>query len=204
MTTQTERATLPDPARPDVAVVRIRRGDGEPDFLIQHREPAPWPEGLLSFTGYTSENGWFSYEQWATEPEPDGSEFRLYRSGTRPDGPVPGCIVLVSVEFDGPDEARLKRWVDLVFEALGDEETPHPGGISAHFHLSDDGTRIANYAEWRTEADHIDAIESSGQGAVGKSPKFKEVQAFPGVVAGGFQRFRPVVHRTAAEQPKEN
>ncbi|WP_328604544.1 antibiotic biosynthesis monooxygenase [Amycolatopsis sp. NBC_00345] len=200
MTTETERATWPDPARPDVAVVRIRRGDGEPPF----DQPGSWPEGLLSFTGYTNENGWFSYEQWTTEPEPDGSEYRLYRSGTRPDTPVPGCIVLVSVEFDGPDEARQKRWVDLVFEALGDEETPHPGGISAHFHLSDDGTRIANYAEWRSEADHIEAIESSGQGTVGKSPKFEAVKTFPGVVAGDFQRFRPVVHRTAAEQPKES
>jgi hypothetical protein len=192
MTTRTERVPLPDPARPDVAVVRIRRGDGEPGF-----DPAPWPEGLLSFTGYTNENGWFSYEQWATEPEPDGSEFRLYRGNTRPDAPVPGCIVLVSVEFDGPDEARLKRWVDLVFEALADEESPHPGGISAHFHLSEDSTRIANYAEWRSEADHLDALESSGQGAVGKSKKFEEVKAFPGVVGGDVQRFRPVLHRTA-------
>jgi hypothetical protein len=202
MTIQTERTGLPDPARADVAVVRIRRGDGEPPFSIGHPIESQWPDGLVSFTGYTNENSWFSYEQWATEPEPDGSEFRLYRSGTRPDAAVPnhiapGCIVLVSVEFDGPDEDRLKRWVDLVFEALGDEKTPHPGGISAHFHLSEDCTRIANYAEWRSVADHIEAIESSGQGAVGKSPKFKDVKAFPGVVAGGFQRFRPVVHRTA-------
>jgi hypothetical protein len=97
----------------------------------------------------------------------------------------------------------LKRWVDLVFEALGDEQTPHPGGISAHFHLSEDGTRIANYAEWRSAADHIDALESSGRGTVGKSPKFEEVKAFPGVVASDVQRFRPVVHRTA-EHPKES
>lgn len=32
-----------------------------------------------------------------------------------------GCLVIVEAEFDGPDPARQRAWVDTVFEALGEE-----------------------------------------------------------------------------------
>ncbi|MFI5608556.1 antibiotic biosynthesis monooxygenase [Amycolatopsis sp. NPDC051903] len=174
--------SYPDPARPDVTTVRIRQGGGAPPLVTAAPE-------ALTHTTFAGAEGWFTYEQWGTYPPADGSEYRLYRSARRPEAPPPGCVVLVSVRFDGPDEARLRAWVDLVFEALADSD-PHPGGLGAHFHLSADGTRVANYAEWTSEAAHLDALGSTG--VVGSSPKFALVQAFPGVAGSTVRRFRPV------------
>ncbi|MEV7908307.1 antibiotic biosynthesis monooxygenase, partial [Streptomyces anulatus] len=114
----------------------------------------------------------------------------LYRSGTRDDAPEPGCVVIVSVEFAGPDRQRQEQWVDTVFDALTAETEPHPGGVSAHFHLSVDGTRVLNYAEWTDEASHRAALESSGQGTVGSAPEWRRVVDFPGVRDSGFKRYR--------------
>ncbi|MFF4596916.1 antibiotic biosynthesis monooxygenase [Amycolatopsis sp. NPDC001319] len=184
--------TFPDPGRAGVAAVRIRQGDGSPELSA----PAP-AAGRLSHTVFTGDEGWFTYEQWAREPEPDGSEFHLYRSARRPDAPPAGCVVLVSVAFDSPDEARLKAWVDTIFEALADSR-PHPGGISAHFHLSADGTRVANYAEWVSEAAHLDALGETG--FVGSSPKFQVAQAFPGLVGSTVRRYRPIGRLDVADR----
>ncbi|MER5462799.1 hypothetical protein ABT010_19370 [Streptomyces sp. NPDC002668] len=54
------------------------------------------------------------------------------------------------VEFDGPDTEPQRAWVDGVFEALGTEPHPHPGGIAGHFQVSADGTRVLNCAEWES------------------------------------------------------
>ena len=108
----------------------------------------PWPETLLSIAWLASLDGQsaLAYVQWRDESEfeaygrthrpilaarlkaaipelaPAAPVFyRRYRSGTRPDAPEPGCIVAVSVEFDGPDEARQRAWVDAVFDALASE-----------------------------------------------------------------------------------
>ena len=116
--------------------------------------------------------------------------YRRYRSGTRPDAGDPGCIVAVSVEFAGPDEARQRAWVDTVFEAIEAETTPPEGGLGAHFHVSLDGTRVLNYAEWVDEASHRAALERSGTGAVGSGPKWRDVQTFPGLKASRVTRYR--------------
>jgi hypothetical protein len=115
--------------------------------------------------------------------------YRLYRSRVRSDAPLPGCVVIVSVEFDGPDEQRQRRWVDTVFEALDAETELRPGGISGHFHLSTDGSRVLNYAEWTDEEAHREAIERSGQGSIGWGPKWRQVRSFPGVKSGGYNRY---------------
>ena len=177
----------------------------------------PWPETLLSIAWLASLDGEsaLAYVQWRDEsgfeaygrthrpilaarlkaaiPElaPAAPVFyRRYRSGTRPDAPEPGCIVAVSVEFDGPDEARQRAWVDAVFDALASEADPPAGGIGAHFHLSTDGTRVLNYAEWIDEASHIAALERSGIGAIGSGPKWRAVQTFPGLKASRVARYR--------------
>jgi Antibiotic biosynthesis monooxygenase len=179
-------------------------------------EGAPWPQGLLSVTLFLSTDGEtaLNYAQWTGDdayhefaqnhlrPRVEQIDravpgiarsglvsYRLYRSGVRPDAPVPGCVVVVSVEFDGPDEQRQKQWVDSVFEALEAEPEPHPGGISGHFHLSVDGVRVLNYAEWTSEEAHCEAIERSGQGSVGSGPKWREVRNFPGIKSSGFKRY---------------
>jgi hypothetical protein len=180
-------------------------------------ESLPWPETLLSITWLASVDGEsaLAYVQWRDDSEfetfgrthrpilaarlkaaaptldpPPPVFYRRYRSGTRPDAPAPGCIVAVSVEFDGPDEARLRTWVDAVFEALASEPSPPAGGIGAHFHLSTDGTRVLNYAEWVDEASHRAALERSGIGAIGSGSKWRAVQTFPGLKASRVTRYR--------------
>ena len=180
-------------------------------------ERAPWPGGLLSLNAFVSTDGKtvLTYSQWTGDEaiagfrggplttrlvrEVDGAvpgiersqpiSYRLYRSGVRDGAPVPGCVVIVSVEFDGPDESRQRKWVDTVFEALEAEAQPHPGGISGHFHISTDGTRVLNYAEWTSEEAHRDALQRSGQGSVGSGPKWREVHRFPGVKSSAVQRY---------------
>jgi hypothetical protein len=187
---------------------------------------APWPQGLLSVNLFLSADGEtvLNYAQWTDDdahhefartnrrlrvdqidravPGIERSEpinYRLYRSGVRPDAPVPGCVVIVSVEFDGPDEQRQRRWVDNVFEALEAETELHPGGISGHFHISVDGARVLNYAEWTSEEAHREAIERSGQGSIGSGSKWREVQNFPGIKSSGYKRYR--LARSLASQP---
>ena len=177
----------------------------------------PWPETLLSITWLASldDTKALAYVQWKDDSEfeaygrthrpilaehfraalPDLTLappvfYRRYRSGVRPDAPVPGCIVVVAVEFEGADEARQRAWIDTVFDAIAAEATPPAGGISGHFHTSVDGTRVLNYAEWVDAASHQAAIERSGQGAVGSGPKWREVQAYPGLKASRVTRYR--------------
>jgi hypothetical protein len=177
----------------------------------------PWPGTLLSIAWLASLDGHsaLAYVQWRDESEFEAFGrthrpiltarlkaampaltpappvfYRRYRSGTRPDSPEPGCIVAVSVEFDGPDEARQRAWVDAVFDALASEPDPPAGGIGAHFHLSTDGTRVLNYAEWVDEASHRAALERSGIGAIGSGPKWRAVQTFPGLKASRVTRYR--------------
>jgi hypothetical protein len=177
----------------------------------------PWPETLLSIAWLASTDGQraLAYVQWRDDSEFEAYGrthrpviaarlkaalptvettppvfYRRYRSGTRPDAPEPGCVVAVSVEFEGPDEARQRAWVDTVFEAIEAETTPPEGGIAAHFHLSIDGTRVLNYAEWIDEASHRAALERSGIGAVGAGPKWRAVQTFPGLKGSRVTRYR--------------
>jgi hypothetical protein len=177
----------------------------------------PWPAALLSITWLASLDGRraLAYVQWRDDSESETYGrthrpvlaarlkdavpslvaappvfYRRYRSSTRPDAPEPGCIVAVEVEFDGPDDARQRAWVDTVLEAIAAEASPPAGGIGAHFHLSVDGTRVLNYAQWVDEASHVAALQRSGIGAVGSNPKWREVQSFPGVKGSRVTRYR--------------
>ncbi|MEE1941656.1 antibiotic biosynthesis monooxygenase [Streptomyces sp. TRM 70361] len=108
-------------------------------------------------------------------------------SGERPE---PGCVVIVDVTFDGPDEARQRAWVDAVGEALDTDPAPPAGGISGHFHLSTDGTRVVNYAEWVSEQAHLDALAAAGEGVGSPTPQWHRVRNFPGLVRSDVRRYR--------------
>ncbi|MFG3109222.1 antibiotic biosynthesis monooxygenase [Streptomyces tendae] len=122
--------------------------------------------------------------------------YRRYRSA-RPEGPaaavVPGCIVIVEVEFDGPDPDRQRAWVDAVFEALQSEPNPRPGGLSAHFHLSTDGTRVLNYAEWESAQAHLDALAAPGDGVGSSTSQWERVQTWPGLKSSTVNRYDHVL-----------
>lgn len=182
-----------------------------------------WPHpGPLSYTVHLGEDGrtLFHYTQWADDESHQafvrsgrddrvadidaavpGIErlglytYELYRSSAL-DGQgarEPGCVVIVDVEFEGADKARQRDWVDGVFEALGADPAPAPGGIGGHFHVSTDGTRVLNYAEWVSAQAHIDALAAPGDGVGSRTPQWQRVQTYPGVTGGGVHRYTPAL-----------
>ena len=178
---------------------------------------AAWPDGLLTITLFVSVDGStvLNYAQWTDEAAYDAAlpsvlrlraaeidrrvpgivrapalRLRLYRGAAREDAPPPGCLVLVSVLFDDADADRQRRWVDLVFEAMAGESNPPAGGLSGHFHLSTDGTRVVNYATWTSADAHQEAIARSGRNAVGHGPRWTAVQQFPGLASSSVTRYR--------------
>jgi adenine deaminase len=86
-----------------------------------------------------------------------------------------------------------------VFDVLAAETTLHPGGIAGHFHVSVDGTRVLNYAEWVDEASHVQAVGDAG--SIGRAPAWRRVQTMPGVVNLGFRRYRPYLTREGSNPP---
>ncbi|MFQ6395658.1 nitroreductase family deazaflavin-dependent oxidoreductase [Nocardia sp. KC 131] len=213
------RSRLPDITRPDASTVLVTESPAHQrvavEELLAELEHGPWPKGLISFSAFSSNDGEMvlTYTQWAsgesghefvagfTDAEP--IEYRLYRSQVGPDRPVPGCTVILDVEFDGPDHQRQQRWVDTVFEAMAEEAEPAPGGISGHFHVSTDGTRVLPYAEWTDEQAHRDALERSDKGMVGSASGWERVRDFPGVKSGGFRRYSMLGSLSAAPAPSE-
>ncbi|MFI6101634.1 hypothetical protein ACIA8G_39320 [Lentzea sp. NPDC051213] len=115
--------------------------------------------------------------------------FKLYRSGGPNGAKKVGCVVLVTIDTD--DEATARAWVDSVFVALSSEPNPHPGGISAAFHIREDGKQVINYAEWVSAEDHAEAL-SDGNGVGSVTTDWRRVQNFPGVRQGGFVRYQPL------------
>lgn len=160
-------------------------------------------EGLVSVTAYEGigHDGAFTYEQWTSEDviqDLDGEPvYSLYRGDTG-EG-VPGALVVVSVEFEGPDEQRQRDWINLVFDALASEPARPEGGISGYFHVSADGERVLNYAEWTSAEAHIAALAAPGADGIGTTDAWKKVQTYPGLTAGGsVKRYRPVTSAVAA------
>lgn len=116
--------------------------------------------------------------------------FTLYRTGESADGKKVGCVVVVTVDAD--DEVTARAWIDTVFTALSSDPQPHPGGISAAFHIREDGRQVINYAEWVSAEDHADALaRTAGRGIGTRTADWARVLDFPGVRQGGFERFSP-------------
>ncbi|MFJ2610109.1 antibiotic biosynthesis monooxygenase [Streptomyces sp. NPDC087425] len=182
-------------------------------------ESRPWPSAdLLSYHVYAGLDGAtvLHYSQWASEPAHatfvkihrqerndaidtavPGIErlglgrFRRYRSLGPADrgGRVPGCVVVVDVDFEGPDPERQRAWADAVADALTHDPDPHPGAISTHVHLSTDGARVLNYAEWESAQDHIDALAVPGDGIGSPADRWRRVQTWPGLKSGTVRRY---------------
>lgn len=60
-------------------------------------------------------------------------------------------ITLINVFETRPEQqqALIDHWIRFVDSVIGGE----PGAIGAALHRSTDGTRVINYAQWRSEAD---------------------------------------------------
>ncbi|RLV65808.1 Antibiotic biosynthesis monooxygenase [Streptomyces sp. CBMAI 2042] len=197
------------------------------DAIRKAWESREWPHpGLLSYSVYAGEDGrtLLHYSQWSGEQAyqdfvREGRDvhnadidaavpgierraphtYELYRSGLRAEGDTrePGCVVIVDVEFADPDPARQRDWVDTVFEAL-DEDPALAVGIAAHFHVSIDGTRVLNYAEWESADHHIAALAAPGEGIGSPSPLWERVQKYPGMTGGGVNRYTPALSMEAS------
>lgn len=60
-------------------------------------------------------------------------------------------ITLVNVFTVKPEDQR--RLLDLLVEATETVMSKQPGYVSANLHKSLDGTRVTNYAQWRSRED---------------------------------------------------
>ena len=188
------------------------------DAMLDSFDHSPWPEGLISHTvllgtdgvslqHYAQWTGVEAYEVFQREDPPArlaairgvtpdlervrGGPYVLYRSMDSESDATPGCIVIIDVEFEGPDPRRQRDWVDAVFDAVEGTEGDAPGGLAGQFHLSMDGTRVINYAEWVDEAAHIAALAPHDGRSVGGGPLWNRVQTFPGLKASLVKRFLP-------------
>lgn len=185
------------------------------DAAINAWQRVPWPAGLLSYSCMLGTGGYtvLHYSQWADEDacrafvatdRPQWvravdaaapgiqhrrvTGYRLYRS--RYDSTqTPECIILVTRQFDAPDIGRAREWVEAIFAVPGGDR-PLPGLIAAHFHLSTDGARVLNYAEWASE----DAYRSGTAGAAQRiqdNPQMRRVESWPGLTHTTVRRYHP-------------
>ncbi|CAM5483143.1 antibiotic biosynthesis monooxygenase [Streptomyces narbonensis] len=112
-------------------------------------------------------------------------------------GAVPGLVAAVEVEFDGPDAGRQRAWVDSVFTALAQDEGSQriPGAIGAQFHLSADGTRALDLAEWESEQAHTAWLMSLATSPVGEA--WAAVANHPGIAGSRVRKFTPALSLNA-------
>lgn len=178
----------------------------------------PWPAGLLTCNLLKSNDGRaiVVYGQWISEAHyydaiesyirPRLAEvdravpgiqrqapdfFQLHRSRIRDTSVSPGCIVLITFEFENPDRERQKRFVSTVCRTVDAMLEQPAGALGGHFHISTDGLRVLNYAEWVAAEDHRQAVEGTGPGRLGSGPGWQAVRQFPGLRNSRFQRYSP-------------
>lgn len=188
------------------------------DAIIAAWEKSPWPAGLLAYALYLDADGDLirHYSQWTnraafvdferTGRKPrieridaavpgivrqDHAEYHLYRGSRSTADELPGSMVAVRVDTD--DEALARTWVDAVFAALEGTAGLPSGGLGAFFHISTDGKRVLNYAEWTSAEAHRQALAATGRG-IAQGPLWDKVQTMPGVRAQSVTRYH--LHRT--------
>lgn len=202
---------VPDVARPDVGLVAFEQWTvGTPerqraaaDATLAAWRDVSWPAGLLSHSCLLGADGETvaHYSQWASEQArrafvnadvPDAEHhcaIEYWPPRHRIDATLtPECIVLIHREFDGPDLERARRWVDAMFAVPPTD--PPPGLISAHMHVSTDGARALNYAQWTSEDAHRALVERTAR-RLEENPKFRAVESWPELVRTWFERYRP-------------
>jgi quinol monooxygenase YgiN len=65
------------------------------------------------------------------------------------------------------EPSRQQDLIDLMIDALETITKHQPGFVSASFHKSLDGTRVFNYAQWRTQAEYETFAQSPQDQAIG-------------------------------------
>lgn len=93
----------------------------------------------------------------------------------------PVATLINVFETDGGTQQRL---VDLLVEATEQVMRHVPGFVSANIHASIDGTRVVNYAQWRTVEDFESML---------RDPVAREHMAAAGALAHAEPRMHAVV-----------
>jgi hypothetical protein len=107
-------------------------------------------------------------------------EYRL-RRGVVPATGTPGAIVIATFDVDGPD--RQEAVISALVSTLESRPAP-PGMLSAYFHVSVDGSRVLNYAEWTTHDAHVAFLAGET-----RRNTLRVSTGLPGVRPIGFRRF---------------
>ncbi|MFF3378945.1 antibiotic biosynthesis monooxygenase family protein [Streptomyces sp. NPDC002680] len=167
---------MPRVRRPDVVSVHVshwyvpdrERGLADLHDLVAQWTTTPWPEEVLSFSCFlgTDDDTVLTYTQCA-EPgayrrmldalggvaRAEAVEYRPHRSVVLDSTATPGCVIVAMFDVDGPDRQELivEAVADTVADPAGRRD---PGLLSANFHVSRDGTRVLNYAEWTSDEAH--------------------------------------------------
>lgn len=77
-------------------------------------------------------------------------------------------VVTVIFSFAVEPEHQ-QELIDMMVNALETTTKHQPGFVSASFHKSLDGTRVFNYAQWRTQAEYEAFAQSPQDKAIGES-----------------------------------
>ncbi|ARZ68942.1 hypothetical protein SMD11_3305 [Streptomyces albireticuli] len=201
-------STGPEITRPDVHTVYMshwfvdgaEQGRAVLDEIVDAWERTPWFEGVLSLSCYLSSehDTVLTYAQCANDDVyrpflrslpagPARTEpiaYRPYRSVVRgPGAGAPGSLILASFDVDGAE--RQRRVVNTVVDHL--EATPaedQTGLLAAHFHVSVDGTRVLNVAEWTSDEAHAAFLDGASRRRV-----LQLSLDTPGVRPIGFKRY---------------
>ncbi|GAA2502450.1 antibiotic biosynthesis monooxygenase [Streptomyces thermolineatus] len=200
--------TAPEIARPDAHAVFVAYWyveDGEQgravlDEIADAWQQAERPEELLSLSCYlsTDDDTVLTYVQCtdraAYQPFasrlPSASarvvpiEFRLHRSVLlNPQAGPTNALVTALFDVDGAE--RQRRIVASVAENL--ERAPadeYTGLIASHFHLSADGTRVINFAEWTSDEAHVVFLDGAT-----RHSSLRITHDMPGVRPIGYRRY---------------
>ncbi|MFB6835864.1 antibiotic biosynthesis monooxygenase [Streptomyces sp. NPDC056361] len=211
----TWRVGTPERQRAAVEAIRTAwESRGWPDLGLLSYSVAVGTDGdtLLHYSQWTEQQAYDDFvrtyrddrnaEIDAAVPGIERVELRRYgpihrsavRGGTGT-GELPGVVVIVEADFDGPAEGRREDWVDSVFTALDEDAAAGrvSGGIGGRFHLSVDGGRVLNYAEWESEEAHEEWLADDGR----QSGAWKRVHAYPGLVGARVRRYTPALSLSA-------
>ncbi|MFI7098033.1 antibiotic biosynthesis monooxygenase [Streptomyces sp. NPDC050161] len=158
---------VPDPAVQTAAA----------DAVIAAWDGQERPDAMLSLTAFLSADGShvLHYAQWTDDEahlawararraaaispideaipgirRPGLVRYRRHRSHLPAvaSGGAPALLVTPTFGTSGPDTQRVLA--DTVLDVLADAQVP--GLLGAHFHLSQDGSRVLNYAEWESSS----------------------------------------------------
>ncbi|MFF0475988.1 antibiotic biosynthesis monooxygenase [Streptomyces sp. NPDC004284] len=118
----------------------------------------------------------------------------VVRDGTSTGG-LPGIVAVVEADFDRPGPGRREDWVDTVFTALDEDAVTRPptDWTGFHFHLSTDGGRVLNYAEWESEQAHVEWLSDDAR----LSEAWRRVHRHPGLVGARVRRYTPALSLSA-------